>query len=71
MAWLGVTVSTIATVSDAPPETSSGWSQRREALARSSAAAAWNKFLPTDLVTKLDVAQAFVDKCIAARVSGD
>ncbi|WP_019634445.1 acyl-CoA dehydrogenase family protein [Actinomadura atramentaria] len=30
-----------------------------------------NKFLVAELITKLDVAQAFVDQCLAAHVTGD
>jgi long-chain-acyl-CoA dehydrogenase len=31
----------------------------------------WNKFLLAELVTKLDVAQAFIDNSVAAHITGD
>ncbi|MQY09726.1 acyl-CoA dehydrogenase family protein [Actinomadura macrotermitis] len=45
--------------------------KERQAFGRPIGAFQHNKFLVAELTTKLDVAQAFVDQCLAAHVAGE
>ncbi|MFC6883159.1 MULTISPECIES: acyl-CoA dehydrogenase family protein [Actinomadura] len=45
--------------------------KERTAFGRPIGAFQHNKFLVAELITKLDVAQAFVDQCLAAHVAGE
>jgi alkylation response protein AidB-like acyl-CoA dehydrogenase len=47
------------------------YAQERKAFGRTIGSMQWNKFLLAELVTKLDVAQAYVDNCVAAHIAGD
>lgn len=47
------------------------YAQRRKAFGQSIGSMQWNKFLLAELVTKLDVAQAFIDECVAVHMTGD
>jgi alkylation response protein AidB-like acyl-CoA dehydrogenase len=46
------------------------YAQQRKAFGQPIGSLQWNKFLLAELVTKLDVAQAFVDNCVAAHLTG-
>lgn len=46
------------------------YARERKAFGQPIGSLQWNKFLLAEMVTKLDVAQAFVDKCVAAHVAG-
>ncbi|RSN53182.1 acyl-CoA dehydrogenase family protein [Actinomadura sp. WAC 06369] len=45
--------------------------KERKAFGQAIGAFQHNKFLVAELITKLDVAQAFVDQCLAAHVAGE
>jgi long-chain-acyl-CoA dehydrogenase len=47
------------------------YARDRKAFGQQIGSLQWNKFLLAEQVTKLDVAQAFVDNCIEAHVSGE
>ena len=47
------------------------YAQQRKAFGQSIGSMQWNKFLLAEMVTKLDVAQAFVDECVAVHMTGD
>ena len=48
-----------------------GYVKERKAFGQPIGAFQHNKFLIAELITKLDVAQAFVDRCLAAHVAGE
>lgn len=47
------------------------YAKERKAFGQPIGQMQWNKFLLAELVTKLDVAQAYVDNCVAAHDSGE
>ncbi|MBY6411571.1 acyl-CoA dehydrogenase family protein [Rhodococcus sp. BP-252] len=47
------------------------YAKDRKAFGQAIGSLQWNKFLLAELVTKLDVAQAFVDNCIVAHGNGE
>lgn len=47
------------------------YARDRKAFGQQIGSLQWNKFLLAEQVTKLDVAQAFVDNCISAHTRGD
>jgi alkylation response protein AidB-like acyl-CoA dehydrogenase len=47
------------------------YARDRKAFGQQIGSLQWNKFLLAEQVTKLDVAQAFVDNCVAAHVRGE
>jgi alkylation response protein AidB-like acyl-CoA dehydrogenase len=47
------------------------YARDRKAFGEQIGSLQWNKFLLAEQVTKLDVAQAFVDNCVAAHVRGE
>ncbi|SNS86895.1 acyl-CoA dehydrogenase family protein [Rhodococcoides kyotonense] len=47
------------------------YAKDRKAFGQQIGSLQWNKFLLAELVTKLDVAQAFVDNCIVAHGNGE
>ncbi|OBG47714.1 acyl-CoA dehydrogenase [Mycolicibacterium fortuitum] len=47
------------------------YARERRAFGQPIGSLQWNKFLLAELVTKLDVAQAFVDNCVAAHLCGE
>jgi alkylation response protein AidB-like acyl-CoA dehydrogenase len=47
------------------------YAQERKAFGKTIGSMQWNKFLLAELVTKLDVAQAHVDACVAAHIAGE
>jgi long-chain-acyl-CoA dehydrogenase len=47
------------------------YARDRKAFGQQIGSLQWNKFLLAELVTKLDVAQAFVDNCVLAHTDGE
>ncbi|MCC9057330.1 acyl-CoA dehydrogenase family protein, partial [Neisseria gonorrhoeae] len=47
------------------------YAKDRKAFGQQIGSLQWNKFLLAELVTKLDVAQAYIDNCIVAHGQGE
>ncbi|BCI83403.1 MULTISPECIES: acyl-CoA dehydrogenase family protein [Mycolicibacterium] len=47
------------------------YAKERKAFGQAIGSLQWNKFLLAEMVTKLDVTQAYVDNCVAAHLSGE
>lgn len=67
---VGAAVSNIAHVVPILEETIA-YAKERKAFGRAIGAFQWNKFLIADLVTRVEVTQAYVDQCILAHTAGE
>jgi long-chain-acyl-CoA dehydrogenase len=47
------------------------YAKERKAFGQAIGSLQWNKFLLAEMVTKLDVTQAYVDNCVVAHLSGE
>jgi alkylation response protein AidB-like acyl-CoA dehydrogenase len=67
---VGAAVSNIAHAAPILKETIQ-YAKERKAFGQSIGSLQWNKFLLADLVTRVEVTQAFVDNCVAAHAAGE
>ena len=66
---LGCAISSVAHAKQILLETLQ-YAKDRKAFGQQIGSLQWNKFLLAELVTKLDVAQAYIDNCIVAVTDG-